>query len=148
VTLDHVNDALGAARTILMSINRTWTNKQGEFFVESPINLLGAAIWWLREYEAGIYCMLPHVIELVQTPYPVLLSILQMIPETRSLVTSMVQGYVNKSMEMLDGIMASTVIPLGRLVSADVYYILTPRGRCSPQRSLGSGPFAVHRAGQ
>jgi hypothetical protein len=124
-TLDHVNDALGAARTILMSINRSWANKQGDFFVESPINLLGAAIWWLREYQAGLYCTLPHVIELIQTSYPVLLSILQMIPETRSLVTSMVQSYVNKSMEMLDGIMASTVIPLGRLVSPDVYYILT-----------------------
>jgi hypothetical protein len=124
-TLDRVSDALGAARTILLSMNKTWAGKQGEFFVESPINLLGAAIWWLREYQAGIYCTLPHVIELIQTPYPQLLSILQTVPETRSLVSSLVQSYVNKSTEMLDGIMASTVIPLGRLVSPDIYYILT-----------------------
>src|SRR5581483_6359926 len=47
-TLQWTSDALGAARTILLSMNPTWIEKQGEFFVESPVNFLGAIIWYLR----------------------------------------------------------------------------------------------------
>jgi len=124
-TLQWVSDALGASRTILLSMNKTWINKQGEFFVESPINFLGALIWWLRKYKNGQFCSLPHAIELAQTPYERLFPILAAEAETKALIEPFADAYRNKSFEMLDSQIASARIPLTRLSSPDLYYILT-----------------------
>ena len=40
-----ITDAAESARTILMGLNRDWIKRQGDFFVESPINFLTAIIW-------------------------------------------------------------------------------------------------------
>jgi len=124
-TLRNVSDAIGASRTILMSINRTWAHQEGKFFVESPINLLAAVIWYLREYEGGRYCTLPHAIEMLQVPYNQLLTVLRTNPEVATLIQTFIDAYKNKSMEMLDGQIASARIPLGRLASPELYYVLT-----------------------
>jgi hypothetical protein len=124
-TLEWVSDALGASRTVLLSLNKSWVHKQGEFFVESPINFLGALIWFLRNYEKGKYCTLPHAIELAQVPYDKLFSILSSDVELKSLINPFLAAYKNKSFEMLDSQISSAKIPLGRLSSPDLYYILT-----------------------
>jgi hypothetical protein len=124
-TLEWVSDAVGASRTILLSMNKSWIHKQGEFFVESPINFLAALIWYLRQHEGGIYCTLPHAIELAQTPYEFLFAILKKEPEIQNLVNPFIEAYENKTMEMLGGQVASAKIPLGRLASPDIYYVLT-----------------------
>jgi hypothetical protein len=124
-TLEWVSDALGAARTILLSMNKTWINRQGEFFVESPINFLGAVIWFLRKYQGGKFCTLPHAIELAQTPYEKLFPMLIAEPEIESLIRPFQEAYDNKSMEMLDSQISSALIPLSRLSSPDVYFVLT-----------------------
>jgi hypothetical protein len=59
--------------------------KQGDFFVESPINFLTAIIWYLRKYEDGKYCTLPHVIELMQADYDRLFAVLLKQPEITAL---------------------------------------------------------------
>jgi hypothetical protein len=124
-TLQYKSDALDISRTILLSINKSWLAKQGEFFVESPINFLAALIWWLKVYKGGIYCTLPHVIELSKTSYEELFTILNAEPSTRGLVTAFREAYLNKTMEMLDGQISSARIPLARLDSPDFYYVLS-----------------------
>jgi len=124
-TLRLVSDAIGASRTIFLSINRTWAQQEGKFFVESPINILAAVIWYLRKHNNGKYCTLPHAIELLQTRYDWLFSVLRTEPEIRTLIQPFIDAFANKSMEMLDGQMASAKIPLARLASPEVYYILT-----------------------
>ena len=124
-TLEWLADAIGASRTILLSMNKTWIQRQGEFFVESPVNFLAALIWYLRRYKDGIYCTLPHAIELAQTPYEKLFPLLSAEPEIRTLINPFAEAYRNNSMEMLDSQIASAKIPLGRLASPDLYYILT-----------------------
>ncbi len=64
--MNDITDATESARTILLGLNREWINKQGDFFIESPINFVTAVIWFLRQYKNGDYCTLPHVIELMQ----------------------------------------------------------------------------------
>ncbi len=123
-TLRLVSDAIGASRTIFLSINRTWSQQEGKFFVESPINILAAIIWYLRNYQKGKYCTLPHAIELLQTRYDWLFSVLSTEPEIRTLIQPFVDAFRNKSMEMLDGQMASAKISLARLSSPEVYFIL------------------------
>jgi YWFCY protein/TraM recognition site of TraD and TraG len=124
-TLGSIADAIGASRTILLSINKSWVHRQGEFFVESPIAILAALIWRLRNYEDGKYCTLPHVIELSMLPYPRVFSMLQGDTQCRGLVQPFVDAYKSKAMEMLEGQVASMRIPMGRLASPDIYYVLT-----------------------
>jgi YWFCY protein/TraM recognition site of TraD and TraG len=124
-TMEYLADAVGASRTILLSMNKTWVSRQGEFFVESPINYLAAIIWFLRKFQGGIYCTLPHVIELAQAPYEKLFTVLNTEPEINTLISPFIEAFRNKSMEMLDGQTASARIPLGRLASPDLYYVLS-----------------------
>ena len=39
------------------------------FFVESPIILFAAVIWFLRIYDNGRYCTFPHAIEFLNKRY-------------------------------------------------------------------------------
>jgi YWFCY protein/TraM recognition site of TraD and TraG len=124
-TLEWVSDALGAARTIFLSMNPTWVDKQGEFFVESPINFLGMIIWYLRKHDNGKYCTLPHAIELAQYPYDRLFAILERVSELKALVEPFAQAFRNMTFEVLDSQISSARIPLARLASPDLYYLLT-----------------------
>jgi len=124
-TLDSLSDAIGVSRTIMLSLNSTWAHRQGDFFVESPINFLAALIWYLKKYKDGVYCTLPHVIELALTPYEKLFPILSTEPEVQTLINAFIQAYENKTFEMLDGQISSMKIPVGRLASPDLYYVLT-----------------------
>ncbi len=63
--MTDISDAYEAAYTIMLNLNRSWIQKQGDFFVESPIILLAAIIWYLKIYEDGKYCTFPHAIELL-----------------------------------------------------------------------------------
>jgi hypothetical protein len=58
-TMNDITDATESARTILLDLNREWMNKQGGFFVESPINFVTAIIWFLKKYADGKYCTFP-----------------------------------------------------------------------------------------
>jgi hypothetical protein len=124
-TLSNLTSAIDAARSLLLSMNRTWINKQGDFFVESPINLFAAAIWFLRKYEDGRYCTLPHAIELLHVDLAKLLSILQFEKEITTLVNPFVQLYKSKEMETLGNQVASVKIPLGRISTPEFYYVLS-----------------------
>ncbi len=109
----------------LLSLKTSWVHKSGEFFVESAINYLASLIWFLKIYKDGIYCTLPHVIQLAQTPYDQLFTLLNAEPSTSAVVSPFIEAYQNKTMEMLDGQIASARIPLMRLVSRDIYYVLS-----------------------
>ncbi len=124
-TLNYLSDALGASRTILLSMNKTWAHRQGDFFIESPINFVGALIWYLRKYKKGVFCTLPHVVELSKIPYEQLFVLLGAETSIATLVDPFIQAYNNKTTEMLDGQVAGAKIPLGRLSSPELYYLLT-----------------------
>ncbi|WP_207515995.1 YWFCY domain-containing protein [Longitalea luteola] len=123
--LHDLVDAIEASKTMLLSINKTWASRQGEFFVESPINLLAAVIWFLKKFDGGKYCTLPHAIELLQLPYDKLFTVLNYEPEIETLVNPFSNAYLNDVMETVDNQLASVKIPLGRLSSPSLYYILS-----------------------
>lgn len=123
-SMDDITDATEASRTIMLGLNRDWIKKQGDFFVESPINFLTAIIWYLRRYENGKYCTLPHVIELMQTDYDRLFAILETLDEIKVLVNPFISAYHNKAMAQLEGQIASAKIGLARLSSPQLYYVL------------------------
>ena len=128
--LDHetmldITDAAESARTILMGLNREWIKRQGDFFVESPINFLTAIIWYLRKYRDGEFCSLPHVIELMQVDYDSLFTILRSQKEIEVLINPFVNAYLNDVMEQLEGQIAAAKIAMARLSSPQLYYVLS-----------------------
>ena len=124
-SMQDITDATEASRTIMLGLNREWIRKQGDFFVESPINFLTAIIWYLRKYEKGRYCTLPHVIELMQADYEHLFSVLLKEPEIIALINPFVSAYRNNAQAQLEGQVASAKIGLARLASPQLYYVLS-----------------------
>ncbi|HNP94098.1 MAG TPA: conjugal transfer protein MobC [Cyclobacteriaceae bacterium] len=124
-TMEDITDATESSRTIMLGLNRDWIKKQGDFFVESPINFVTAIIWFLRKYEDGKYCTLPHVIELMQLEYPVLFKLLRTEPEIEVLINPFESAFRNEAMEQLEGQIASAKIGMARLSSPQLYYVLS-----------------------
>ena len=124
-SLFDLSDVAESARTIMLGLNREWIKKQGDFFVESSINFVTAVMGFLRMYEKGKYCTLPHVIELIQAPYSKLFSVLRTQPQIEVLINPFVSAYLNNAMEQLEGQIASAKISLARLSSPHLYYTLS-----------------------
>jgi hypothetical protein len=124
-TMEDITDATESSRTIMLGLNRDWIKKQGDFFVESPINFVTAIIWFLRKYEDGKYCTLPHVIELMQLDYPKLFKLLRTEPEIEVLINPFESAFRNEAMEQLEGQIASAKIGMARLSSPQLYYVLS-----------------------
>ncbi|MBI3137741.1 MAG: YWFCY domain-containing protein [Sphingobacteriales bacterium] len=124
-TMFDITDATEASRSIMMGLNRDWITKQGDFFVESPINFLTAIIWFLKKYQNGKYLTLPHVIELMQVDYEKLFSVLRTEPEIEVLINPFISAYQNDAMEQLEGQVASAKIGMARLSSPQLYWVLS-----------------------
>ena len=124
-SLDDISDAGESARTILLGLNKRMIQLQGDFFVESAIGFFTANIWFLRKYEDGRYCTLAHLIELIQTDFYKLFSILRSVPEVETPIQSFVSALNNKSMEQLQGQVDSARIALAVLASPYLYYLLS-----------------------
>ncbi|RPD44075.1 conjugal transfer protein TraG [Paracnuella aquatica] len=124
-TMSDITDAAESARTILMGLNREWIKRQGDFFVESPINFLSAVIWFLRRYQDGEFCTLPHVIELMQVDYDTLFSVLRTEKEIEVLINPFITAYLNDAMEQLEGQIAAAKVAMARLSSPQIYYVLS-----------------------
>lgn len=123
--MEDLTDATEASRTIMMGLNRDWIKKQGDFFVESPINFLTAIIWYLRKHEDGRYCTLPHVIEMMQVNYDQLFALLEMQEQIRVLINPFISAWQNNAQAQLEGQIASAKIGLARLASPSLYYVLS-----------------------
>jgi hypothetical protein len=124
-TMTDITDAIESSRTVMLGLNREWIKKQGDFFVESPINFVTALIWFLRKYEGGKYCTLPHVIELSLVDYKDLFTVLTSEPEIEVLINPFISAWKNEAYEQLEGQIASAKISLARLSSPQLYYVLS-----------------------
>lgn len=95
--MDDITDAMESSRTFMLGLNREWIRKQGDFFVESPINFVTALIWFLKKYDNGRYCTLPHTIELAQVGYNELFTLLSTEPEIEVLINPFISAWENEA---------------------------------------------------
>ncbi|WP_057940416.1 conjugal transfer protein MobC [Algoriphagus resistens] len=124
-TMYDITDASESSRTIMLGLNRDWIRRQGDFFVESPINFVTAVIWFLKKYRNGQFCTLPHVIEMMQMDYDRLFSVLRVESEIEVLINPFVSAYLHGAAEQLEGQIASAKIAMARLASPQLYYVLS-----------------------
>lgn len=123
--MTDIADAYESSYTIMMNLNRNWVQKQGDFFVESPIVLFAAIIYFLKLYKNGIYCTFPHAIELLNRRYEDLFPILTSYPELENYLSPFMDAWQGGAAEQLMGQIASAKIPLSRMISPQLYWVMT-----------------------
>lgn len=152
-SMTDIMDAYEAAQTIMLNLNRTWVQKQGDFFVESAINFLTAVIWYLRcasmkyrnLYQIEIQkpelnqnktalkrykqlsqvCTFPHVIEFVNEDYGNMFEIMSKYQDLEVYVKPFKDAWQDGAIEQLAGQIASVRIPITRISSPTIYWIMT-----------------------
>ena len=123
--MSDISDAYEASYTIMLNLNKTWIEKQGDFFVESPIILLAAIIWYLKIYNNGAYCTFPHAVELLNKPYSDLFTILTSYTELENYLSPFMDAWKSGAQDQLQGQIASAKIPLTRMISPQLYWVMT-----------------------
>ena len=123
--MSDISDAYESAYTIMLNLNKTWVQKQGDFFVESPIILFAAIIWYLRIYKNGKFCTFPHAIELLNRRYEDVFPILTSYPELENYLSPFMDAWQSGAMEQLAGQIASAKIPLSRMISPQLYWVMS-----------------------
>ncbi|MFI3292796.1 MAG: conjugal transfer protein MobC [Rikenellaceae bacterium] len=123
--MTDISDAYESAYTIMLNLNKTWIQKQGDFFVESPIILLAAIIWYLRIYEDGKYCTFPHAIEFLNKKYSDIFPILTSYRELENYLSPFMDAWHSGAQDQLQGQIASAKIPLSRMISPQLYWVMS-----------------------
>ena len=123
--MEDISDAYESSYTIMLNLNKTWVQKQGDFFVESPIILFAAIIWYLRIYQDGKYCTFPHAIEFLNKRYEDIFPILTSKPELENYLSPFMDAWLGGAADQLMGQIASAKIPLSRMISPQLYWVMS-----------------------
>lgn len=123
--LTDIADAYESAYVTMLNLNKSWITRQGDFFVESPIILLAAIIWFLKIYDGGRYCTFPHAIELLNKKYSEVFTILTSYPELENYLSPFMDAWQGGAQEQLQGQIASAKIPLSRMISPQLYWVMS-----------------------
>ena len=123
--MGDITDAYESAYTIMLNLNKTWVQKQGDFFVESPIILFAAIIWYLKIYQNGKYCTFPHAVEFLNRRYEDIFPILTSYPELENYLSPFMDAWLGGAAEQLQGQIASAKIPLSRMISPQLYWVMS-----------------------
>lgn len=123
--MTDISDAYEASYTIMLNLNKTWIQKQGDFFVESPIILLAAIIWYLKIYQDGKYCTFPHAIEFLNKKYADIFPILTSYSQLENYLSPFMDAWEGGAQDQLQGQIASAKIPLSRMISPQLYWVMT-----------------------
>lgn len=123
--MDDISDAYESAYVTLLNLNKTWVDKQGDFFTDSAVILLAAIIWYLKIYDNGCYCTFPHAIEFLCQPLERIFPILSSYPELENYLSPFVDAWKSNAQDQLQGQVASVKIPLSRMISPQLYWVLT-----------------------
>ena len=123
--MEDITDAYESAYTIMLNLNKTWVQKQGDFFVESPIILFASIIWYLKIFQNGKYCTFPHAIEFLNRRYEDIFPILSSYPELENYLSPFMDAWLGGAAEQLQGQIASAKIPLARMISPQLYWVMS-----------------------
>ena len=123
--MEDITDAYESAYTIMLNLNKSWVQKQGDFFVESPIILFAAIIWYFKIFQNGKYCTFPHAIEFLNRRYEDIFPILSSYPDLENYLSPFMDAWLGGAAEQLQGQIASAKIPLSRMISPQLYWVMS-----------------------
>ena len=76
-------------------------------------------------YEDGKYCTFPHAIEFLNKRYEDIFPILTSYPELENYLSPFMDAWLGGAMEQLQGQIASAKIPLSRMISPQLYWVMS-----------------------
>lgn len=128
--LNTIDDAAQLSKTLLFNINKTWIKKEGDFWVNSAINYLTCAIWFLKlmekEYpQLGDLCDLPHAIELINKDPVTLFQIIERYPELDTYSSMFSFAIKSQATKQLSGQISSVQTSLAGISSANIYWVMS-----------------------
>ena len=87
--------------------------------------MLAAIIWFLKVYDNGRFCTFPHAIELLNKKYSDVFTILTSYPELENYLSPFMDAWLGGAQEQLQGQIASAKIPLSRMISPQLYWVMS-----------------------
>ncbi len=82
-------------------------------------------LWYLRIYKDGKYCTFPHAIEFLNKPYADIFTILTSYPSLENYLSPFMDAWQGEAQNQLQGQIASAKIPLSRMISPQLYWVMT-----------------------
>ncbi|WP_340200118.1 TraM recognition domain-containing protein [Ascidiimonas sp. W6] len=116
-------DAIEASQTVLFNLNKEWITKK-DFFAQSAISYFASCIYFLKIYEDGKYCTLPHAIALASCPDEDVFKIFVTYPELKFFMTPFADALAKEAYEQLAGQTASARIPLSQLATKELFWVM------------------------
>ncbi len=116
-------DAIEASQTVLFNLNKEWITKK-DFFAQSAISYFASCIYFLKIYEEGKYCTLPHAIALASCPDEKVFKIFSTYKELKFFMTPFADALEKEAYEQLSGQTASARIPLSQLATKELFWVM------------------------
>ncbi|WP_035362055.1 type IV secretory system conjugative DNA transfer family protein [Dyadobacter alkalitolerans] len=128
-----IDDCNTMVKTLLFNLNKSWINKEGDFWAVSAVNLLTSYLWFLRIIERNNpdhpvlskVCTLPHAIQLLTVDINEVINAISNEPELDAYSNMFVQGLKNQAGSQIAGQIASTQSSLAPLSSPNVTWVMT-----------------------
>lgn len=117
-------DSAEIAEIVMQNVNKGAQRKE-DFFSDSAKIYFDAVVWFLRCYEGGKYCTFPHVLQMLTYEYKDVLEILETVKENAPKIAPFVNAMRGGANEQLQGMLGSTQVPVSKLSSREVYWILS-----------------------
>lgn len=128
-TLETIADAEENTKVLMMNINKTWVQKEGDFFVDSANLFTAILMWYLKivtkKYDYDI-CSFPHLVALSTfESREILFMLFQQYDDLKAKMTPFNDAIENGALEQLAGQTASAGVALAKISSPELNYILT-----------------------
>ena len=117
------SDAIEAAQTVLFNLNKEWIEKM-DFFAQSAISYFAACIYFLKLYDKGKFCTLPHAISLASVQDEKIFKVLSKEKELDFFLTPFKDALEKKAFEQLAGQTASARIPLSQIATKQLFWVM------------------------
>ena len=86
---------------------------------------MASIIWYLKIYKDGKYCTFPHAIEFLNKSYEDIFVILSSYRELENYLSPFMDAWQGGAQDQLQGQIASAKIPLSRMISPQLYWVMT-----------------------
>ncbi|PWJ53420.1 TraM-binding TraD/TraG-like protein [Dyadobacter jejuensis] len=131
--MQTIDDCNTMVKNLLFNLNKSWINKEGDFWAVSAVNLLTCYLWFLRIIERNNptdpvlskVCTLPHAIQLLTVDIKDIINAISCEPELDAYSNMFVQGLTNQAGSQIAGQIASTQSSLAPLSSPNVTWVMS-----------------------
>lgn len=128
-TLKTISDAEENTKVLMLNINKTWLEKEGDFFTDSANQFSAMLLWYLKlateKYGFNV-CTFPHLVALASFgSTEILFFIILKYEELKSKMKSFAEAMDKEAFEQLAGQVASATTALAKVSSKELDYIMS-----------------------